>query len=83
MSEKRFELLKRGLEEEFYCDVGYFIDNKTGDTGDFEPYPYVLPYVNKLNELAEENEKLRKDLSDCEKFRYQIFQKIGELGDEK
>lgn len=41
---------------------------------------------NKLysrRELEKENEQLRKDLSDCEKFRYQIFQKIGELGDEK
>lgn len=57
----RFDLLDKELEEEFYCKVGYFIDNLTGDTGDFEPYPYVLKYVNLLNELWEENNKLKEE----------------------
>lgn len=29
--------------------------------------------------LAEENEKLRKELNDCEKFRYTVFKRMGEL----
>lgn len=32
--------------------------------------------VDLLNELSEENEQLRKELSDCEKFRYSVFKRI-------
>ena len=39
--------------------------------------------VDLLNSLNDENEQLRKDLSDCEKFRHHIFKKIGELTDER
>lgn len=34
---------------------------------------------HKLNELVEENRKLRNDLKDCEKFRHMIFKRLGEL----
>lgn len=29
--------------------------------------------------LQDENEQLRKELNDCEKFRYTVFKRIGEL----
>ena len=32
--------------------------------------------------LKKQNEQLRTELSDCEKFRYQVFKRIGELNDE-
>ena len=70
----RFDLLDKELEEEFYCKVGYFIDNLTGDTGDFEPYPYVLKYVNLLNELWKENEQLRQEIK-----IYKIFLEMNDL----
>lgn len=34
-----------------------------------------------LNELAEENEQLRQELNDCEKFRHSIFKRMNELTD--
>ena len=41
-----------------------------------------LEVTKKLNELTEENGQLRKELNDCEKFRYQVFKRMGELNDE-
>ena len=41
----------------------------------------ALEVTKKLNELSEENEQLRKELNDCEKFRYQVFKRMGELND--
>lgn len=45
--------------------------------------------VDRLNEqqatikkLEEENKKLRKELNDCEKFRYTVFKRIGDVLDE-
>ena len=35
-----------------------------------------------LNELAEENEQLRQELNDCEKFRHSIFKRMNELTDQ-
>ena len=32
--------------------------------------------------LRIENKQLRKELNDCEKFRYTIFKRMGELNDE-
>ena len=39
--------------------------------------------VDLLNELAEENEQLRKELNDCEKFRYTVLKRIEELSNAK
>lgn len=36
----------------------------------------------KIKKLEKENEQLRKELIDCEKFRYQIFKRVGALNDE-
>ena len=33
-------------------------------------------------ELDEQIGQLRKELNDCEKFRYQVFKRMGELNDE-
>lgn len=35
--------------------------------------------LEKINEQIKENKKLRKELTDCEKFRYTVFQRMGEL----
>ena len=35
--------------------------------------------LKQIIELQEENEQLRKELNDCEKFRYTVFKRIGEL----
>ena len=43
----------------------------------------ALQVTKKLNELTEENEQLRKELNDCEKFRYTVFKRMGELNDER
>lgn len=32
-----------------------------------------------ISALKEENEQLRKELNDCEKFRYTVFKRIGEI----
>ncbi len=58
--------------------------------GDIEDVIGFDDYMNKrlsekqkeIDKLEKENEKLRKELSDCEKFRYQVFKRIGELSDE-
>ena len=42
----------------------------------------ALNVTKKLNELTEENRQLRKELNDCEKFRYTVFKRMGELNDE-
>lgn len=60
MSE-RYDLLKWGYEEEFYCDVGYLIDNETGKTDDFVPYNYVGKYINLMNQLDYENKQLKQE----------------------
>ena len=44
---------------------------------------YIPEIIPLLNSLWEENEQLRQQLSDCEKFRHHIFKKIGELADER
>lgn len=36
----------------------------------------------KIKKLEKENEQLRKELIDCEKFRHQIFKRVGALNDE-
>ena len=36
-----------------------------------------------LNELYEENQKLKKENAELEKFRYSIFKRMGELYEEQ
>ena len=39
--------------------------------------------VDLLNELYEENQKLKKENTELQKFRYSIFKRIGELYEEQ
>ena len=36
-------------------------------------------YAQKYQELSEENEQLKQQLKDCEKFRYNVFNKLNEM----
>ena len=73
MSEKRFELLlPNAIINDTIVRKSYYFSEKDD----------VEKLVDELNELSEENEQLRKELNDCEKFRYQVFKRIGELNDE-
>ena len=38
----------------------------------------LLSHTN-YDEIKKENEQLRKELNDCEKFRYTVFKRIGEI----
>ena len=71
MSEKRFRVMANESKQ-LYC-----IESVDGEMFSMQEI------VDMLNSLNDENEQLRKDLSDCEKFRYHIFKKIGELADER
>lgn len=44
---------------------------------DIELYKYESKAT--IQFLQDDNNKLRKELNDCEKFRYQVFNKMGEL----
>ena len=59
----------------------YIEDYKKGeyyfDLNDVEELLNEL--LNKYNILKEENKQLRNELNDCEKFRYTVFKRIGEL----
>ena len=39
--------------------------------------------LNKIQSLEKENEQLRKELNDCEKFRYTVLKRIEELSNAK
>ena len=76
MSEKRFRT--NDLVKFNYSEIGEYIDENHTDR------PLRNDEVcDLLNELAEENEKLRKELSTCEKFRYQIFKEMEKIIEEK
>ncbi len=53
-------------------------DNLTGET-----HSSNMVSVNVLNELHEENQKLKKENTELEKFRYSIFKRMGELYEEQ
>ena len=41
--------------------------------------PTNIEQYEQIQKLQEENEKLRKELGDCEKFRYQVFKRIEDV----
>ncbi len=60
------------------------------DTDELYSYEDLYEIKDLLNEqqatisaLKEENRELRKELNDCEKFRYTVFKRIGELNVER
>ena len=71
MSEKRFRV--NDLVKFNYSEIGEYVDEK------HTPIPLRNDEVcDLLNGLSEENEELRKELNDCEKFRYQVFKRLNE-----
>ena len=40
--------------------------------------PTNIEQYEQIQKLQEENEKLRKELGDCEKFRYTVFKRLNE-----
>ena len=83
MSEKRFVLKFDTQENEYFIRDNFEEEEELGS--------YTLKWgVRKLNEqqatinrLEEENKQLRQELNDCEKFRYTVFKRMGELNDER
>jgi FtsZ-binding cell division protein ZapB len=50
---------------------------------DIDIYEYEeKKHSETVRKLQEENEQLRKELNDCEKFRYQVFKRMGDVLDE-
>ena len=74
MSEKRFSF---DTEQRSVGEIQVIIDNK-----EKKVYANCFSICEKLNELAEENEQLRKELGDCEKFRYTTFKRMRDVLDE-
>ena len=72
MSEKRFSKTERNC---YYTSLVF--DNQTQEELG------TNKSVKLLNALYEENEQLRKELNDCEKFRYTVFKRIEELSNAK
>lgn len=72
MTEKRFKLAYADYDWWAICDK----ENPTelGISGE--------DVVELLNELHEENQKLKKENAELEKFRYSIFKRMGELYEE-
>lgn len=68
MSGKRFTYFETDLFEGI-LDNGNLISTKEA--------------IDLLNSLVEENEKLRKELSECEKFRYSVFKRIEKTIEDK
>ncbi len=69
MSEKRFEVL-------FYGDVINCVKDETGKEYNLQEL------INLLMDQQDTIRKLQKELNDCEKFRYQVFKRMGELDNE-
>ena len=74
-------------EKRFVCiDVGYGDDWYITDNGKRLSEIEIVDLLNEqqatISKLEEENKKLRKELNDCEKFRYTVFKRIGDVLDE-
>jgi len=74
-------------EKQFVCiDVGYGDDWYITDNGKRLSEIEIVDLLNEqqatISKLEEENKKLRKELNDCEKFRYTVFKRIGDVLDE-
>lgn len=58
-------------------------DNHVNKIGTIKDLDTGLRIVDWLNELYEENQKLKKENAELEKFRYSIFKRMGELYEEQ
>lgn len=72
MTEKRFRT--NDLVKFDYSEIGKYVDENHTDR------PLRNDEVcDLLNEQDEKIKKLEKELNDCEKFRYTVFKRMGEL----
>lgn len=76
MTPKRFTLFDDG---ETIIDNESVVDDGEKETYWIVEYVQVVKLVELLNELHEENQKLKKENAELEKFRYSIFKRMGEL----
>lgn len=70
------------IEKRFKKLMGFIQDN-TCERGDVKGVMDLTEIEDMLNELFEENKRLQKKLSDCEKFRYSVFKGMEKIIEEK
>lgn len=68
MTEKRFIFHKKDGDVE---------DCQTGEFYSVDQYRFDIGLVRKMNELNDENERLKKENKDLEDFRYGVFKSIA------
>lgn len=68
-------------EKRFTMGYKVYRDNLTGERYDEVTESYKICEL--LNVLHEENQKLKKENAELEKFRYSIFKRMGELYEEQ
>lgn len=91
MSEKRFVACDKWADSEGNIFKFVVIDTKKLGDKQFilrcNHWSQAQDICNRLNdtldELREENEQLRKELSECEKFRYSVFKRIEKTIEDK
>ena len=65
-------------EKRYYVNcAGYLCDKDLSNTLS------IFECADLLNQLTKENEQLRKELSECEKFRYSVFKRIEKTIEDK
>lgn len=81
MSEKRFEITEYGSD--YYIEIidnekelDESIDNPSQKLGLVECADLLNELETKCHSLEKENEQLKEELSECEKFRYSTFKRI-------
>ena len=72
MSEKRFEVENERTVYDSLLHRGFVCSWKVD----------AEELVGLLNSLVDENEQLRQELNDCEKFRHSVFKRMNELTDQ-
>ena len=76
MSDKRFYIIETGLGLDTVSDEMYSF----GDEEDFcRLFDKLNEQQDTIERLQKENKQLRKGLNNCEKFRYTVFKRIGEI----
>lgn len=77
MTVKKFEVIFN--DSDFHLK-----DNETGEEFKLIDEKVCYDYIaDRWNALHEENQKLKKENAELEKFRYSIFKRMGELYEEQ
>ena len=93
MSEERFERwndhsckIKDNQEDTFlnWEDVVKKLNEQQDTINDLngeleESSAFIIEQRKEIQTLKEENKQLRNELNDCEKFRYAVFKRMGEI----